>query len=42
MGCNMLSLKKFDIVFGLYWIIGEPIAVIYVCVLPVEESICGT
>jgi hypothetical protein len=38
----MLSLKKFKTVVGHYWISGEPIAIIYVCVLPVEESICGT
>jgi hypothetical protein len=38
----MLSLKKFDIVVGLYWISGEPMAIIYVCVLPVEESVCRT
>jgi hypothetical protein len=38
----MLSLKKFYIVVDLYWINGEPIAIMYVCVLPVEESMCGT
>jgi hypothetical protein len=42
MGCNMLSLKNFDIVVGHCWISGEPIAIIHVCVLPVEESMCGT
>jgi len=36
----MLSLKKFNIVAGHFWINDEPIAIIYVCVLPVEESMC--
>jgi hypothetical protein len=42
MGCSVLSLKKFDIVVGHYWISDEPIAIICVCVLPVEENLCGT
>jgi hypothetical protein len=37
----MLSLQEFDLVVGHYWVSGEPIAILYVCVFPIEERVCG-
>jgi hypothetical protein len=37
----MLSLQKFELVVGYYWVSGEPIAILYVCLFPVEDRVCG-